>query len=100
MADANGAFAINLLGEDQQTISNVFAGFGEDPTLDRFTVGTWTTRDTRSPILDNALVSLDCALEESKTHGTHRIYIGRVLSVETCNKTPLVYSQRGYVSLA
>lgn len=99
LADANNAFAINLLAQDQQPLSNIFAGIGENPDIDRFTCGNWTARDTGSPILEDALASLDCALVEGRTHGTHRIYIGRVLSVATRDVAPLVYSRRGYVSL-
>lgn len=99
-ADANQAFAINLLAEDQQDVSNTFAGFGDDPDVDRFTVGEWTTATTGSPILTNALVTLDCAYVESREHGTHRIYIGRVLNVTTRDTAPLVYTRRSYAALA
>jgi len=98
IADKNETFAINLLAADQQAISNVFAGFGDNPDADRFQHGHWTTRETGSPILSDALVSLDCALLEATTHGTHTIYIGRVLSVATRDTKPLVYSNRGYPS--
>ncbi len=100
MADANQVFALNLLAEDQQDVSNTFAGFGDNPEIDRFTKGEWTTATTGSPILTNALVSLDCALVESREHGTHRVYIGRVLDVSSRKTAPLVYSQRSYVKLA
>jgi len=100
IADANQAFAINLLAADQQDVSNVFAGFGDDPDKDRFTVGSWSARETQSPVLDDALASLDCTLVEARSHGTHRIYIGRVLSVVTRDTAPLVYSRRGYANLS
>lgn len=99
MTDANKGFAINLLTQDQQSISNIFAGFGENPDADRFTQGNWSARETGSPVLKDALASLDCALVEGRTHGTHRIYIGRVLSVATHDAPPLVYSRRGYANL-
>ena len=98
LADANNAFAINLLAQNQQEVSNIFAGFGENPDADRFNHGRWSVRETGSPILQEALASLDCALVEARTHGTHRIYIGRVLSVTTQDAPPLVYSRRGYAS--
>jgi len=100
IADANQAFAINLLAADQQAVSNVFAGFGDDPKANRFDTGEWSMRETGSPILADALVSLDCALVEARTHGTHKIYIGRVLSAQSRDTAPLVYSRRGYVSVA
>ncbi len=100
LADVNQAFAINLLAQSQQDISNTFAGFGEDPDADRFLSGSWVKRTTGSPILEHALVSLDCALLEATTHGTHRIYIGRVLSVASNDTQPLVYSRRGYAHIS
>ena len=100
MADANQVFAINLLAQDQQDVSNIFAGFGDNPDADRFANGSWQVRQTGSPVLQDSLVSLDCALVEARTHGTHRIYIGRVLSVATRDAPPLVYSRRGYANLA
>ena len=74
LADANNAFAINLLTKDQEQISNIFAGFGENPDADRFAHGSWLARQTSSPILQDALASLDCALVEARSYGTHRIY--------------------------
>ena len=99
-ADINKGFAINLLTQNQEQVSNVFAGFGDDPDADRFSHGSWSTRHTGSPVLIDALASLDCALVEGRTYGTHRIYIGRVLSVATNEAPPLVYSQRGYAKLS
>lgn len=100
MADANQVFAINLLAEDQQEVSNVFAGFGEDPDADRFLTGEWTTAVTGSPVLTQALVSLDCVFVESREYGSHRVYIGRVVNVNTRDTAPLVYSRRQYANLA
>lgn len=99
-ANANQSFALNLLAADQQPVSNVFAGFGEDPSADRFLTGNWTTATTGSPILTDAMVSLDCALIDERTHGTHTIYIGRVLTVATRDTQPLVYTRRDYAALA
>jgi len=99
-AEKNQSFAINLLAEDQQEVSNVFAGFSDDTIADRFSIGEWTTTVTGSPILTNALVSLDCEFVESREHGTHHVYIGRALSVNSRDTNPLVYSRRNYAKLS
>jgi len=97
LADGYGHFAINLLTTEQTAVSQVFAGLDEHPEENRFNTGEWTTLVTGSPVLDGALVALDCELESSTTHGSHRIYIGRVLGVASTQATPLVYCDRGYV---
>lgn len=98
LADANGHFAINLLTTDQTGISQVFAGLVNETSQDRFVTGHWITLSSGSPILDNALVALDCAIESAETHGSHRVYIGRVLAVSVGRGSPLVYSSRDYAS--
>jgi len=96
IAEANGVLAINLLNNQQTNVSNVFAGFGDDPDADRFLTGTWDTLKSGSPTLSDALVSLDCHIDSYKTHGTHNIYIGRVIAIRSNDASALVYSQRAY----
>ncbi len=97
-ADANGQFAINLLSTEHTEISSVFAGLSQDADTDRFLYGQWETLETGSPVLSNALVSLDCKLVSAKTHGTHRIYIGEVLAVISTDAAPLIYTNRQYAN--
>ena len=91
-------FAVNILAEDQQEISNRFAWVKDE---DRFAVGDWTTAETGAPILKNALAWIDCEIYESYLAGTHTIYIGRAIasSVPRMEETPLIYWNRGYRKL-
>lgn len=95
-ADSNKQFAVNILSTSHTALSGVFAGLSESPKADRFATGQWQTLQTGSPILTNALVSLDCQLVSAETHGTHRIYIGEVLAVQSCESDPLIYTNRQY----
>ena len=95
-ASANGTFAINLLATRHLDVSKVFAGIGGNPEADRFLTGEWTSGKTGSPILQNALVSLDCVTEDAHVHGTHCIYIGRVVGVTQTDGQPLVYAMRQF----
>ncbi len=95
-AQANKQFAVNILTTAQTEISGVFAGFGENPKADRFLTGDWQTLNTGSPILSDALVSLDCELVSYKEHGTHVIYIGEVLAVQSKEADALIYTNRQY----
>ena len=100
MAEANGVLAINLLNDAQSNLSNVFAGFGDDPYADRFLSGKWDSLHTGSPTLVGALVTLDCTIDSHRIHGTHTIYMGRVVAVRSNDAPALVYSQRAYGSVS
>lgn len=97
-ADANQQFAINLLTTSHTELSSVFAGLNNATVTDRFAFGKWKTLKTGSPILVDALVSLDCKLVSAKTHGTHRIYIGEVVALHSTESSPLIYTNRNYAS--
>ena len=97
LADASERFAVNILSERQQTLSNVFAGIAGNAGEDRFAAaGDWTTLSGGSPILSDALVSLDCELDTTLERGTHRVFFGHVVDVRTTRGEPLVYTARGY----
>ena len=99
IAEANGVLAINLLTSTQSDLSNVFAGFGDNPDGDRFLSGKWDTLNTGAPTLVDALVTLDCTIDSHRIHGTHTVYMGRVVAVRSNDAAALVYSQRAYGSV-
>ncbi len=96
LADANQCFAINVLTLQQIPLSLIFAGIGDTPEHDRFKHGQWTRLKTGSPILASALIGMDCEIESASTHGSHRIYIGRVIDITNSDGSALVYTQRQY----
>ena len=52
---------------------------------------------TQSPILDNALVSFDCQIEQIQEVGTHGIFICRIEDIQQGkDQTGLVYFNREY----
>ena len=89
------AFAVNILGDEQQELSNRFA-FTKDE--DRFAVGEWTRASTGAPVLADALAWLDCMVVGRHRAGTHTIYVGEVQAsaVPRADEPPLVYWNRGY----
>ena len=100
MVDASGRFAVNLLKDSQQELSNVFAGLDPDVS-DRFeAAGVWTTLTGGTPILSDALVALDCELDTTISRGTHRVFFGHVVDVGTTRGEPLIYTARGYAAIA
>jgi flavin reductase (DIM6/NTAB) family NADH-FMN oxidoreductase RutF len=86
LEDEGATFAVNILGHDQQELS------------DRFAEGSWQVAVTGAPILADALVWLDCTIHDRVDAGSHTIYIGRVRAagVPRPDEAPLVYWNRGY----
>ncbi len=95
-----GAFSVNLLASDQQTVAETFSGSLGISGEDRFAGDNWTTLISGAPILRGALASLDCRLEEQHSFATHSIFIGSVLggSVRT-EAEPLLYFRGDYWDL-
>ena len=91
---SDAVFAVNILREDQEALSNRFAYSKED----RFAEGNWTTAVTGAPVLEDAVAWLDCTVYSRHTAGTHTIYIGEVQAtfVSEPDQRPLVYWNRGY----
>ncbi len=92
-----GAFSVNLLASDQQSVAERFAGREGISGEDRFTGLQWQKLATGAPVLVNALASLDCRLLEQHGFTTHSIFIGRVL--EGSFRTdigPLLYFRGDY----
>ena len=100
LIERDGAtFAVNILGQDQEVISNRFA-YVQD--ADRFTEGDWRTATIGAPVLRNAITWMDCTLHSKHRAGSQTIYVGEVQEarVPADEHPPLVYWNRGYRNLA
>lgn len=94
----SGYFVVNLLKSGQEAMSNQFAGGSSQEQ--RFAEVSWHPGTSGSPVLDDALASLECRLVESISAGSHWVMIGEVQHV-TCNDgEPLLYYHAAYRSLA
>lgn len=98
-----GSFAVSMLGEGQEEISNLFAGFvplAEDENrFDRMQVKYATTG---APILANAMGWLDCKVYQTYDGSTHHIFIGEVVEASGQGEEvlrPLLYYNRDYRQL-
>lgn len=89
-------FAVNILSEDQQHISNIFAGSKED----RFSQIDWHTDAQGNPLIDGALTHFSCKTERNLEAGDHHILIGEVLDFSAREGLGLGYASGGYFSLA
>jgi flavin reductase (DIM6/NTAB) family NADH-FMN oxidoreductase RutF len=85
-------FGVSFLSANQQAIADRFAGRGGFTGMERFAVGRWSTRITGAPVLDDALATIDCELEEIMERHSHLIVIGRVLATGTSDLSdPLLH---------
>jgi len=89
-------FAVNILAEGQQTVSNLFAG----PSEDRFAEVDWNRSDLGNPILSGVAASFDCTVHQRIEAGDHTILIGEVKDFQRSDADGLGYSRHGYFDLA
>lgn len=97
--DQNGCFCVNVIESDQRPVAQVFAGQIKLENADRFTCADWSHHTTGAPLLDNALASFDCLIEHQMDLGTHTVYVGKVVAVQSRDGAPLAYSQRKFCGL-
>jgi flavin reductase (DIM6/NTAB) family NADH-FMN oxidoreductase RutF len=90
---AAGRFCVNVLAEDQETLSRVFATAGPD----KFRGIGWRPAPSGAPILTGVLAWIDCALHAEYDGGDHILVVGRVLELEAAHHGgPLIFYRGGY----
>ncbi len=87
-------FAVNILNSEQQEISNQFAGGASQEQ--RFANISWHEGVTGSPVIDDALVSIECTVVQQVLAGTHWVVIGEVQKSECRSGEPLLYYNSAY----
>lgn len=92
----NKVLSVNVLSTQHEHISNAFAS-SKLTSDDRFKLADWTALKTGSPILEDALVSFDCEIQEIQNVGTHSIFLCRVVAIQQSEQEEsLVYFNRAY----
>lgn len=75
-------FSINLLTTSQLPLARIFAGLGGEAVAEeKFDAGNWLEGSSGAPILEAAVLTLECALVTSHAASTHNIFIGKVLEI-------------------
>ncbi len=94
-------FAVNILGEDQQALSDCFAGAAVTPGRDAFCGATWSPGATGLPVLDGAIASLEADVEAIVPVGDHDLFVGRVTAAASDDRhpDPLLYYRRRYLKI-
>lgn len=91
-----GAFAFNILAEDQQELSARFAD--HDRQAD-FTGVPFAAGASGAPVLKGVLASIDCRREQAVDAGDHVIVIGLAIDLRCRDGRPLLYFAGAYERL-
>jgi len=98
---AAGRFAVNILGEDSQQLSDCFAGAPSALPRSAFCNAPHHAGRAGTPVLDASIAHLECAVERAVDAGDHTIYIGRVLGASSSDddELPLLYFRGRYLRI-
>jgi flavin reductase (DIM6/NTAB) family NADH-FMN oxidoreductase RutF len=99
--EASGRYAVNVLVEDQQWLSDCFAGANVNPSRDAFCGAPWHPGQTGLPLIAGAIAALECRVVERIALGDHRLFIGAVEAVGVWepDAPPLLYHRRRYLRI-
>ena len=98
VAQAN-AFAVTILGDGQEEVSDRFAGRVSD-TEDRLAGIETETLVTGAPFIKGGLAYLDCRITETIAVGTNTLFLAEVVAARGNGEgEPLVYHDRKYRKL-
>lgn len=92
----SNTFCVNVLAEDQQNLSTLFASPGDD----RFSEIEWRPSHNGNPIIDGAITNFECDRHNIVDAGDHVILIGKVSSYEASGRSPLIYCSGSYVEFS
>lgn len=90
-----GAFAVNILAEGQDALSNLFAS----REVDKFKDVSYEMSEGNLPLLNDVLVNMECRIAHAYEGGDHTIFMGEVMSVKVADESPLLYFHGGYGKL-
>ena len=95
----SGVFAVNILREEQRSLSDLFAGKGSDEER-QAVLAAGRAVATGSPILDGTLGYIDCKVVQAHDAGDHVVYIGEALAAGVGELgAPLLYYRGTYQAL-
>ena len=96
-----GYFAVNLLADDQEGLSRLFASPERSSGLQALLSLGGGYSSTGAPLAAGALAAIDCELAEIYAGGDHDLFLGRVVEVRLgdTRKGPLIYHEGAYPSL-
>jgi flavin reductase (DIM6/NTAB) family NADH-FMN oxidoreductase RutF len=96
-----GYFAINLLADDQEGLSKLFASTERSSGLPALHSLGGGYGSTGAPLAAGALAAIECELEDTYYGGDHDLFLGRVVGVRLgdTRKGPLIFHEGAYPTL-
>jgi len=91
-------FAVNVLSQEQQDLSNHFSSRKTENS--RFEGVDYTQAATGAPLLTGAVVQMDCRLVAQHPAGDHVLYVGQIEHAVMNDAEPLIYFCGQYRALA
>ena len=88
----SGHFAIHVLAESQEAVSNRFARSGED----KFAEVDWQPGILGSPLLSGNAAVFECQTRYQYEGGDHVIFVGEVIGFEVHDVAPLLFHDGTY----
>jgi flavin-dependent trigonelline monooxygenase, reductase component len=88
-------FVVNILSENQQDISNIFATAKDD----RFAQVSWRQDGWNCPIIEGVAASFCCSAHSRFDAGDHIVLMGAINQFQCTGTAGLGYSKEGYFSL-
>lgn len=90
---AAGSFSVNVLAEDQEVLSRVFATRGAD----KFAGVRWRPAPSGAPLIEGTLAWVEATVEAEYEAGDHVLVVGRVSDLDVAGEgRPLIYYRGGY----
>lgn len=104
MVREHGRYAVNVLGDGQQALSDCFAHAAVKPGREDFCGASWRPGATGLPLLDGAIATLECTVVETFSAGDHDLFIARVDALDDADPAaagagPLLYFRRRYLRI-
>ena len=92
-------FGVNFLHEDHESWARFFARPEQPPDeLDRLGI-KFRASQRGTPLLDSAIVQLDCELVSAIESGDHSIFVGQVHEIESRDGSPLLFHAGRFIRL-
>lgn len=88
-------FAVNILAQDQVSVSNRFATSG----VKNFAEVPHTLGLGGVPLINGCASYLECSLEATYPGGDHELFVARVERIQMNDKKPLAYGNGGYLGV-
>jgi flavin reductase len=87
LISASRAFVVNVLGHQQQALSQRFSG----KHVDQFRDVSASSGYRNCPIIDGVSAYFECAVVSEFVAGTHTIFVGRVVGGDVQHTCPAIY---------